>query len=204
MKKSPKSTEIIKIPISRLEENPRNPNVLPPEMFERLKLAIKRFGFTQPILVKKNKSNGKYTIVDGNHRYRVALELGYKELPATITTDDERVQSISMNKLRGHLDGNITAELLNEVVSDGWKVEELTLTGFSEEELLEMLNPSVDTLPEPDVKITTPESEKEEWTLEVKFESKDDLNYVKKVLRKFSKGKGYAVGLLNVCRMVME
>lgn len=191
------------LPIDLLEENPRNPNILSEDLYERLKRAISRFGFVQPILVAKGK-NGKYIVVDGNHRLKVARELGIKEIPAVITNDDVRAQSISMNKLRGTLDGNIVAELLAELQKDGWELPDLTLTGFSEDEILAMLSP-----PEPTVnlgKLQEPleEAETKEFVLELKFTNEDDYKFVKKVLRKFGKGKGYTEGLLNICRMVVS
>lgn len=196
---------VINISVDDLVENPKNPNILSQELFERLKLAIKRFGFVQPILVSRYR-NGKYLIIDGNHRYKAAKELGYKFLPAIVSKEDSRVQSISMNKLRGYLDGNIVSELLSELVNDDWKVETLTLTGFNEEELLAMLNPSTEENYPIKVKPAdlTQIEEKEEYTLEIRFTSLEHLTYVKKVLRKFGRGKGYAEGLLNLCKRTLE
>jgi ParB family chromosome partitioning protein len=73
--------EIALIPVSRLkvievQRKPSAPHV------KRLKSSIKKIGFTIPlIVVRKGEDN---IIIDGQHRFLAAKELGIKELPAII------------------------------------------------------------------------------------------------------------------------
>lgn len=202
-KSGTKLPEVQFLPIDKLKPNPNNPNVLPKDLLEKLKEAIKRFGFVQPILVKKDK-NGEYLIVDGNHRYQAAVELGYKTLPAVVTTHDHRFQSISMNKLRGHLDGNVVADIFQQLLNEGWQIPDLSISGFSEDEILAMLAPQTEPEVPGERLIETTEEEEKEYVLELKFDNETDFKFVKKVLRKWGKGKGYSAGILNLCRMVMS
>ncbi|MEM2088393.1 MAG: ParB N-terminal domain-containing protein [Thermoproteota archaeon] len=73
--------EIALIPISKLkiievQRKPSTPHV------KRLRSSIKKIGFTIPlIVVRRGEEN---IIIDGQHRFLAAKELGIKELPAII------------------------------------------------------------------------------------------------------------------------
>ena len=58
-----------------------NPITAVPEnnSYEELKKSIQQLGFLDPITVNKN-----YEILDGYTRYRIAKELGIKEIPVEI------------------------------------------------------------------------------------------------------------------------
>ena len=63
----------VSIPVAHLREAPGNPNKMPEEQFEKLKAAIKLYGFEQPILVRRSVIESEpdgtkfdtYEIVDG-------------------------------------------------------------------------------------------------------------------------------------------
>ncbi|MGB9718087.1 MAG: ParB N-terminal domain-containing protein [Thermoproteota archaeon] len=73
--------EIALIPVSRLkvievQRKPSTPHV------KRLKSSIKKIGFTIPLIVVRRGEDN--IIIDGQHRFLAAKELGIKELPAII------------------------------------------------------------------------------------------------------------------------
>ena len=69
---------IIAIPFEKIVPNTYNPNnVAPPEM-RLLYDSIKEDGYTMPIVCYHVKSNDKYVIVDGFHRWRVMRD--YKDI----------------------------------------------------------------------------------------------------------------------------
>jgi len=73
--------EIALIPVSRLkvievQRKPSAPHV------KRLKSSIKKIGFTIPLIVVRRGEDN--IIIDGQHRFLAAKELGIKELPAII------------------------------------------------------------------------------------------------------------------------
>ncbi len=81
------------IPIENLEviahqRKPSNYHV------KHLVNSIERIGFIVPIVVTPTK-NDTYTIIDGQHRFLAAKELGIRELPAIIVP--ERLAQLMMN-----------------------------------------------------------------------------------------------------------
>ncbi len=79
------------VPVSELEsfvgENRLGDAAMPNsrETIDKLKEDIKKNGFKEPIVVLYDKfsNGGEATIIEGNHRYAAAKELGLKEIPVT-------------------------------------------------------------------------------------------------------------------------
>ena len=69
------------------------------EVIDKLKIDIRKNGFKEPIIVLYDKfsNGGEATIIEGNHRFVVAKELGLKEIPVTfekgtIRSDEKRLK----------------------------------------------------------------------------------------------------------------
>ena len=73
---------ITELLIDRLEPNPWNPNRMTPEIRRKLRLNLQRDGFVSPLLVRK--LDGRYQIVNGEHRWMIAKELGYQTIPCVV------------------------------------------------------------------------------------------------------------------------
>ena len=105
------------------------------EQFEELKASIKTHGFTIPILVRK-LDNGKYELIDGEHRIMAAKELGYTKVPAVITEgDDKKVTLLNVlaNTARGTQNPMDVAEALKRAYDAGATIQELAAaTGHTE------------------------------------------------------------------------
>ncbi|MBI2936627.1 MAG: ParB N-terminal domain-containing protein [Thaumarchaeota archaeon] len=100
--------EVVSIPVSDLEVNPWNCNVMSEAQMRLLIETVKRSGpeKMQPVIVRSQQS-GKMQIIDGEHRFLAAKEHGWEAVPAIIVDlDDEqaKVMCIKMNYLRGKLD----------------------------------------------------------------------------------------------------
>lgn len=68
--------------------NTYNPNEMTEEEFNELKTEVKRVGKPpKPIVVRPN--GGKYQIVDGEHGWRAAKELGLPEVPCEVADIDD-------------------------------------------------------------------------------------------------------------------
>jgi hypothetical protein len=93
------------VPVSELEsfvgENRLGDAAMPNsrERIDKLKEDIKKNGFKEPIVVLYDKfsNGGEATIIEGNHRYAAAKELGLKEIPVTfekgtIRSNEKRVK----------------------------------------------------------------------------------------------------------------
>ncbi|MCZ8155540.1 MAG: ParB/RepB/Spo0J family partition protein [Leptospira sp.] len=99
-KKQPSST----IDLNSIQPNPLQPRLIGKEDVEDLVQSMDRLGLIEPILVRKDKS--KFMIVAGERRYRAALKLGWKEIPAIITDADEDIcyeMSLAENEKRKNL-----------------------------------------------------------------------------------------------------
>ncbi len=81
------------IPIERIERNPENPRIVfrPAEM-ETLQESISRHGVQVPISVyRKDK---RYVLIDGERRWRCALKLNKKTIPALIQKEPDDLTNL--------------------------------------------------------------------------------------------------------------
>lgn len=126
------------------ERGDKNPNVMPEDEFRRLVLAMKKHGFLQPVLVRDAGADSPgYEVIDGVHRVRAAKECGIDVVPCVEVTsgEDETIAlRIGMNRLRGELDLAVVAEQLFDLQQEGWSTEALTVTGYSQQEIEDMLD----------------------------------------------------------------
>ncbi|MBW2674709.1 MAG: ParB N-terminal domain-containing protein [Deltaproteobacteria bacterium] len=96
--------KVEEIPISDIiipEERARA--TFSPEQNEELRASIEKNGFTVPILVRA-LDDGKYELIDGEHRIQVVSELGWDKIPAVVSElDDTRATLLNIlaNTARG-------------------------------------------------------------------------------------------------------
>lgn len=123
--------------------NPWNPN----KMDERTQVAtresIATFGFIDPVTVREHPDiDGHYQIIDGEHRWIEAGELGYKQIPIIVLLDVDDVTAkkltIVFNETRGEADsvllGGLLANLKDEL-GDGF----MTALRYDDGELKHLL-----------------------------------------------------------------
>jgi len=99
-----------------LDPNPWNPNRLAPDKLHKLAAEIRRRGFMAPILVRPRGS--RFEIVDGEHRFRIARELGLPRIPCValpLGDTEARVKTLQMNGFRGENDPDRLADLVAEL-----------------------------------------------------------------------------------------
>src|SRR6266566_4676507 len=84
-------TTIGKVRMIRLDsvvKNAWNPNRLAPETYESLKYGLQKDGWyaSQALLIwgKSETGEQKNIIIDGEHRHRAGLELGFTTAPAVV------------------------------------------------------------------------------------------------------------------------
>lgn len=76
----------LSIPIGSLvslKDNPRRGDI------DAISASYKEFGQVKPIVVIQN-SDGKYTIIAGNHQYEAAKNLGWDSIACTVLDGDEK------------------------------------------------------------------------------------------------------------------
>jgi len=105
------------------------------EQYQELKASIEKNGFTVPILVKP-ANNGKFELIDGEHRIAIVKDLGWDSIPAVITDADEKkatLLNILANTARGTQNPVDVAEALRRAYDAGADVKELAAaTGHTE------------------------------------------------------------------------
>jgi len=97
------------------------------EKLAELRASIEKHGFTVPILVRE-LPDGKYELIDGEHRLKIVKELGWKEIPATILkVDDAKATLLNVlaNTARGTQNPMDVAEALKKAKDAGLTEEEL-------------------------------------------------------------------------------
>lgn len=133
------------IDIGLVSPNTYNYNRQVDAVFRATKDSLKHNGFTYPVIVRR--TDKAYEIIDGEHRYRAAKELGYTEIPVIILPVDEKqakALSIIFNETKGDPDEALLAKLLVEVSN----LPDMTFP-YTDEELkclLETADSDVDAL----------------------------------------------------------
>ena len=194
------------VDLTDLDPAPRNANVLPPAQYDRLVESIRRVGFAQPILVRP-LAGGRYELVDGHHRTRAMRELGEPTIPAVVLegNEDPRLVALAMNRLRGETDLAIAGLIIEDLIDDGVLADALSISGFSESELNDLVSamqssePSLDDMDLGGQPEAPPDQVAKPFLLELTFTCREDLALVKKALRKaVGRGGDLADGLLRL------
>jgi len=106
------------VPVSKLQPNPWNTNVVTPENEEKIEASIKRFGMFRPIIVRTLES-GDLEILGGEHRWVVAKKIGFETVPVVNlgAIDDRKAKEIGLvdNGRYGEDDTLQLAGLLKEI-----------------------------------------------------------------------------------------
>lgn len=155
MKASEHKPNIVMVKASALKPSVYNPRRWDEQAVAGLTESIKRFGLVDPLLVNGAKER-KNIIIGGHFRYKIARDLGYKEVPVVyLDIPDETTEkelNIRLNKNQGDWDYELLAEFDESLLAD---------VGFDSEELDEIFE--ID-LEEPD----TFDLEKELKKLDIK------------------------------------
>lgn len=125
--------------LADLKPAPYNPRVeLKPGMpeYEKLKRSLSTFGLVEPVIV--NKRTGY--VVGGHQRLGVLRDLGYDEVKTVVidvSEAREKLLNVALNKISGDWDLPKLRDLLGGLNED-W--EDVTLSGFDDKELAQLLN----------------------------------------------------------------
>jgi hypothetical protein len=125
-------------PIKSIRTAKYNPRKISDQALEALKQSIQRFGFVDPVIV--NDRTG--VLVGGHQRIKAAKELGLKDVPVVgvnLDEGEEKALNVALNKISGEWDLDLLKGVLEDVQAAGL---DLSLTGFSEDEWLAMVDKS--------------------------------------------------------------
>ena len=119
-----------------------NPNVMSDHDYEALKASIQNneVGYLQPIVVAEYP-DGSHVLVDGEHRVKALIELGYTHADATVgPVSQARLLRLSLH-LRGDHDPTLASRELQALVDEGYDPEFLaSSTPFPMDELQNLLS----------------------------------------------------------------
>jgi hypothetical protein len=129
-------------------------------------------------------------------------------VPAVIaeTDEDPRLIALAMNRIRGETDLAVAGMMIEELIEAGIDQDMLSISGFSERELSDLLEamnssdePNLDDLGSATMPDDPSAPVKKPFLLELTFRKKEDLQAVKKALRKaVGKGGDLADGMLRL------
>lgn len=134
-----KTLKVTYVKATDLKPNSYNPNRQSPHDFELLLRSMREDGFTQPIVAQSKTSE----IVDGEHRWRAALELGYEEIPVVfvdMTIEQMRIATLRHNRARGSEDIELSAQVLRDLSELGaldWAQDSLMLDDVEIQRMLD-------------------------------------------------------------------
>ncbi len=119
--------ETVLIPIKQIRPNEWNPNVMNADLFNELTSNIETAGFVQDVVVaplppeEAELTGFLYRIVDGEHRFDALTLLMDSEdsIPCKIvglTEDEQKFQTVKLNRLRGKFDQKRFTALVRELM----------------------------------------------------------------------------------------
>jgi hypothetical protein len=111
------------MPVVAMAPNPWNVNVMSPEMLDKERASIRRYGFMDPVTVRfigDNLDGPDYQIVDGEHRWRIAQELGLTQVPTwdlgVVDEDTAKEMGLVLNETRGESEPGKLSVLLQDLL----------------------------------------------------------------------------------------
>lgn len=108
--------EVTLIELNRIVPNDYNPNVVPEDIMAKLRAEIAHKGLCEPILVR-SRGDG-YEIVDGEHRWQICRDLGWKEIPCIVKDygdAEAKIKTLQLNYMRGSVIPIKLAHLIHDL-----------------------------------------------------------------------------------------
>lgn len=127
--------DVEQIPIERLRPDPANPRRIGDDELEALTRSIRQWGLVQPVLARR--ADG--IVIGGHQRLVAARRLGLTSVPViwlNLDADQTRLLGLALNRIAGTWDEQLLARLLGDLKAEA---VDLTLSGFGEDELKELL-----------------------------------------------------------------
>lgn len=109
---------LLTVRLAQCDPNPWNPNKMDAFTYGKLLDSMLMYGAVDPLTVRP--LNGRWQIIDGEHRFLVAKDLGMDEYPAYSTgeIDDTRAMklTITLNELKGQYDPRLMSDVLDTLL----------------------------------------------------------------------------------------
>jgi len=129
------------IPINKLILNTWNPNIMDSQTYQALSESFREFGDIDPILVRD--LGNKYQIIDGEHRYKIARDLGIDKIQCIVVdvsdTQAKRLTQI-MNRTKGKDDPEKLMNLLDSLLLELSEDEVVSGLPYSPDDLASLID----------------------------------------------------------------
>lgn len=131
------------VPVGEIVPDPDNYNKQSRAVYAKLLASIRKFGFTDPLIVRRNPDGEGYMIVGGQHRHQAARELGLPAVPVIdlgeMSAADAHAHLITLNETKGSADQDALASLVQSIKLDGGD-EALEVLPFNDAQLADLLD----------------------------------------------------------------
>lgn len=127
--------------VHNIRPNSWNPNVQSDWIYAKELKSIRKFGFVAPIIVR-NIGLPVHEIIDGEHRWKAAKDLGYLEIPVyviNVDDDDARELTVVLNELKGKSDEDKLQALLADLLTRRPETEVRDIMPFPKERFDELV-----------------------------------------------------------------
>jgi ParB-like chromosome segregation protein Spo0J len=133
-----------------IEGNDYNPNTVAQQEIALLIRSLESEGFTHPLVVRRTKKTGYFTLIDGFHRHQICSTnnvlrerfLGYVPvviLNGTPCRDASIAATVRHNRARGRHQIQSMSELVKELVLLGWEDKRIAIElGMEQDEVLRL------------------------------------------------------------------
>jgi ParB-like chromosome segregation protein Spo0J len=124
------------LPVKQLRPNPLNPNTLTEEQGGELREEVRRLGRPAKAIVVRRLRKNRYEIVDGEHSWAAAKEIGLGEVPCEIIQADEfeALRQTYVRNLQGSRDPLRTGRLFQRMLElRGMSLESVSQREFARE-----------------------------------------------------------------------
>ncbi len=124
------------VAIDTLRPDPANPRRISDEELEALTRSLRRFGFVQPVLARRDDQ----VVIGGHQRLLAARRLGYTTVPVIyldLSVEQSRLLNLALNRIGGDWDEELLARLLADLRQHA--DVDLSLSGFAADGLSTLL-----------------------------------------------------------------
>ena len=139
------------VPISRLKTWPENPRIMPEAEMHKLVRSVESFGMVEPLVVRRSDQ----LVIGGHQRLAAAKVLGFTKVPVVyveVSDEEAKTLNLALNRIQGEWDLPKLGALLDEL--RGLPDFDISLTGFDDGEIEELLSELEHQQPPPDVEET--------------------------------------------------
>lgn len=136
-----KSLTVVDLPVDKVRPNSWNTNRVPAHIYAKLKQYVRREGLLEPVIVRPVEGE-MFELVGGEHRWRIARELGWLHIPAAIVQLDDRrarIASVNLNSLKGDNIASLLAELVHDLSKEASLADLASELPWDETELDDLL-----------------------------------------------------------------